>query len=118
MTELNKKSKPVKLTPTERKERNAMLQKLQDSGDFDRLKKSVYARLVLHPDGEAWMEGIREQTRSALQRSNGGTESIEELTLDELSAAIVAGSSGIPAAIEEDCLSRIKNLYRARDQRR
>jgi hypothetical protein len=36
MTELKEKRKPGKLTQSETKKRNVMLEKLHDSGDFDR----------------------------------------------------------------------------------
>ncbi|MGK3743966.1 MAG: hypothetical protein ACI90V_010825 [Bacillariaceae sp.] len=55
-----------------------------------RLKKSAYARLMLN----GWRDEIKQHTREALHLSNGGTDSIDEITLDELSATIVNHSLG------------------------
>uniref|UniRef100_A0A7S0UPQ0 Transcription and mRNA export factor ENY2 n=1 Tax=Pseudo-nitzschia delicatissima TaxID=44447 RepID=A0A7S0UPQ0_9STRA len=120
MTDLNKeKKKPVKLTKSEKAKRNLMLKNLHESGDFDRLKKDAYARLMLHPEGEAWREGIKQRTREAIETSNGGTDSIEEITLDELSETITKhGIRSIPPSIREEFLSKIKQACRVHDARR
>lgn len=74
---------------------------------------------MLHPDGEAWREGIRQRTRVAIEKSNGGTDSIEEITLDELSETMTKhGVQGIPASIREEYLSKIRQACRSYDQRR
>ena len=74
---------------------------------------------MLHPDGDVWREEIKRQTRDAIQQSNGATDSIEEITLDELSERIVIyGVPNIPISIQEDCSSQIRQSYRSRDQRR
>mmetsp|Transcript_11974 Transcript_11974/g.34312 ORF Transcript_11974/g.34312 Transcript_11974/m.34312 type:complete len:123 (+) Transcript_11974:126-494(+) len=117
MRELKEK-KSVKLTQNETKDRNHVLKMLHESGDFDRLKNSAYAQLMLHPDGDAWREEVKQRTRDAIQQSNGGTDSIEEITLDELSETIVKhGVEIMPRSIQEDIMSRIRQAYRSRDQR-
>ena len=86
---------------------------------YYRLKNSAYARLALHPDGDKWREEIIQRTREAIENSNGGTDSIEEITLDELSETISNhGVKGIPASIREEILSKIKVAYSSFDQRR
>ena len=74
---------------------------------------------MLHPDGESWRdEIIKQRTREAIQRSNGGTDSIEEITLDELSETIVKhGVPSIPNSIREECSSKIRKACRSYDQR-
>lgn len=80
-----------------------------------RLKKSAYAQLILHADGDAWREEIKERTREAVHKSNGGTDSIEEITLDELSSTIIKhGMKRIPPSIEEDMMSRIRQAYHSK----
>ena len=84
------------------------------------MKKSAYAKLMLHPEGDAWREEIiKQRTREAIENSNGGTDSIEEITLDELSATITKhGIKGIPASIREEYLSKIRQACRSHDRRR
>lgn len=83
------------------------------------LKKSAYAQLMLHPDGEAWREEIQQRTREAIEQSNGGTDSIEEITLDELSETITKhGVRGIPASIREEYMSKIREACRVYDTMR
>lgn len=74
---------------------------------------------MLHPDGEAWREEIQHRTREAIEQSNGGTDSIEEITLDELSETITKhGIRGIPASIREEYMSKIREACRAYDTMR
>mmetsp|Transcript_22340 Transcript_22340/g.53143 ORF Transcript_22340/g.53143 Transcript_22340/m.53143 type:complete len:89 (+) Transcript_22340:375-641(+) len=84
-----------------------------------RLKKSAYARLVLHPDGDSWREEVIERTREAIEKSNGGTDSIEEITLDELSETIKRhGLLRIPRSVREETLSKIRQACRSHNRRR
>ena len=73
---------------------------------------------MLHPGGDGWRDEIKERTREAIQQSNGGTDSIEEITLDELSETIVKhGVAAIPSSIQEEYSSKIRKAYRSYDQR-
>ena len=74
---------------------------------------------MLHPEGDAWREGIKERTREAIEKSNGGTDSIEEITLDELSETITKyGIQGIPASVREEFMSKIQQACRSHDRQR
>ena len=74
---------------------------------------------MLHPDGEVWREEIHHRTREAIEQSNGGTDSIEEITLDELSETITKhGIQGIPASIRDEYMSKIREVCRAHDTMR
>jgi hypothetical protein len=73
----------------------------------------------LHPGGDAWREEIKQRTRESIENSNGGTDSIEEITLDELSETITKhGVQGIPTSLREEYLSRIRQACRSHDRRR
>jgi hypothetical protein len=82
------------------------------------LKKSAYARLMLN----GWRDEIKQHTREALNRSNGGTDSIDEITLDELSATIVDNSVGsVPVlSIKDEFSFKIRQScgYNDTDQQR
>ena len=74
---------------------------------------------MLHQDGEVWREEIKQRTREAIENSNGGTDSIEEITLDELSETITKhGIRGIPPSIREEYMSKIRQACRAHDTMR
>lgn len=73
---------------------------------------------MVHSGGDAWREEVKHRTREAIQQSNGGTDSIEEITLDELSETIAKhGVDNIPRSIRENIVSRIRQAYRSRNQR-
>eukprot|EP00534_Pseudo-nitzschia_fraudulenta_P003245 CAMPEP_0201117524 /NCGR_PEP_ID=MMETSP0850-20130426/1489_1 /ASSEMBLY_ACC=CAM_ASM_000622 /TAXON_ID=183588 /ORGANISM="Pseudo-nitzschia fraudulenta, Strain WWA7" /LENGTH=119 /DNA_ID=CAMNT_0047381901 /DNA_START=99 /DNA_END=458 /DNA_ORIENTATION=- len=119
MTLVQETRKPGKLTKSETKKRNEMLKQMHESGDFVRLKKAAYARLMVHPEGDAWRKEILYRTREAVERSNGGTDSIEEITLDELSDTIVRhGVGGIPASVRGESLSGVRKACRSHELRR
>ena len=74
---------------------------------------------MLHPDGDAWREGIQQRTREAIEKSNGGTDSIEEITLDELSETITKqGIQSIPASVREEFMLKIREACRSHDRQR
>mmetsp|Transcript_41379 Transcript_41379/g.46206 ORF Transcript_41379/g.46206 Transcript_41379/m.46206 type:complete len:119 (+) Transcript_41379:37-393(+) len=113
MTEGKEQKTEVDLTMSETKERNLLLEKLEKSGEFDRLKKSAYALLMLH----GWKEEIQKGTRQAIQRSNGGTDSIEEITLDELSETIVKHDvHSVPLSIKNEFSLKIRQACGYNDQ--
>jgi len=105
MTEGKERKTGIELTHSETKERNLMLKKIEESGEFDRLKKSAYALLMLH----GWKDEIKQRTRQAIQRSNGGTDNIEEITLDELSETIVRHDvHSVPLSIKSEFSLKIR----------
>jgi hypothetical protein len=74
---------------------------------------------MLHPEADAWREDIKQRTREAIETSNGGTDSIEEITLDELAETITKhGVRGIPKSVREKFVSEIRQACRSHDQRR
>mmetsp|Transcript_18718 Transcript_18718/g.30176 ORF Transcript_18718/g.30176 Transcript_18718/m.30176 type:complete len:118 (-) Transcript_18718:122-475(-) len=92
-----------KLTPSETKERNELLNQMEENGDLERLKHDLFAQLVLH---EPWRENMQRHTQAVVQE-----QGVSEVTLDELSLILTAcGSRTIPESIKQYMLQKIGQI--------
>ncbi|KAG7363643.1 transcription factor ey2 [Nitzschia inconspicua] len=94
-----------RLTSDEVKERNVLLKKMDENGDYIRIKHDLYAKLL---QDDAWRERMLQQTRECVHRRGG----VAQITFSELSRTLIqTGSSTVPESTKGETMKQIRSVY-------
>mmetsp|Transcript_30455 Transcript_30455/g.73986 ORF Transcript_30455/g.73986 Transcript_30455/m.73986 type:complete len:136 (-) Transcript_30455:164-571(-) len=90
-------------------ERNELIRRLKESGQYERLRQELYARLLLDDD---WKEVIQRESREVLHNDNNEGQP-SQVTLDELSAHLFQhGLESVPDSVVETTKLKIREACR------